>query len=308
MNKNALKNLYGFAFIVLSLISVGFCFHSKADPLKTLEEFHGAEIPTEPLKIKVVKLEDKPEYKPQSPPADEVLGTFHEEEKQVKKEEPSPAPEEPQPVVPDKLKALVKTPFFIGHTAEPSYSARVLTNKEEVWLNVNAQIVASEYEKIEVLNNYVSGLSVLNPVVEAGGFATIYPFDSKGHIFYIGISSGLRKNSHGIYVKALVFSDNYKELFNTLVPKGLATLYYYYAKRAVVYEYDLASFYLGWLSPPVKLNFSDVEEFKGAFQDLKSQSENLIVGVTYNPDTGKQISYTLEASLKILSFGVNFVF
>lgn len=287
---------------LLIIFLIGFCTgNAVADPLKILDEFHAEN------------------SNPRSPPAtnSSLIDSFHkqptqlppEPQKQAKNPKKPvklarPQPPNPKPVSVENFVLFVEKsePFVIGHSPYPKQSVRLNTDLSNYYLNLNLQLVAKEFNKVEILKTYLKGLAVLDPILEVGTFVNVLP-DKKDYYFYIGAVAGFNKGDHGLSLKALVMSNSYKNLLESSI--GRVSAYYHTEKRFTV---GFASFYGGWISPPVKINFSNIDEFKKVFKDLSKLSETIAGGVFYQPYIDSNYSFNFEANLKQYTLALNYFF
>ena len=196
-------------------------------------------------------------------------------------------------------------PFVIGHKSQPEQSLRIVSDFDKHWVNVNVAMTPLEYGQIEVFKSLMEGISLIDPVMEIGGLVSLNAGE-KAYFFYFGAVSGVNMGKHSLNFKASLYSPSYKDVLES--SQGMVSAYYTYDKYAFLSEADVVSFYGGWVSPPMNVDLSNMEAFKANFVDLKSQSENVIVGVHYNPDAAGQMSYNLESGLKYSSISVNYFF
>lgn len=252
------------------------CQLSEASPVDALTEFH----------------------KPKNPQLEEPLEPVSDSAKVVSNS--TKVVSDTKPLVLHHLPEEV--PFVVGHHPVPYQSLRVTTDLDNYWFSLNFQLVPHEFEKVGILKDFVSGLSFLDPRMELGFLTKL---GEKKAWFYGGILTGLKKDDHGMKFKAQVYSETYKDVFNS--SRGRVAVYYYYDKIAYFSHKDFITFYTGYYSPFLKVDLSDFEEFKGSFKDLKEHKDNFIIGIFYSPSIIYNYSVNLEASLNQYSVSFNYL-
>ena len=316
-----------FFFIVCALIS----FEVKGDDppaVKALKQFVGDRKPPKQTIL------PKPEKSPIAPPKEipkpkpKEIPEYRRPKPDIPKVEPVPEPSAVKalrkfanyPKVPPVPKAKTESklkipnyhvdlsemdfsektknfPIRIGHTPETLHSVSLIRAHEATYAEIRLQFFSGQYNKIKLANNWLKEVNILDPIVEIGGIANI---TENQNAFTAGIKTALvLSNSNGIAFKAHIISHDYKDLLENT--NGRILSYYYHSKVSLLKKFDFWTFYLGWYSKPLKLNFSNLDEFTSQFKGLIKQSESIIAGVHYMPDVGSSLSFGFEYGLNNFS-------
>ena len=78
-----------------------------------------------------------------------------------------------------------------------------------------------------------------------------------------------------------------------------------YKRQGLLRENDFVSFYVGWVSPEMNINLSNIEAFKTQFKDLREHSTNIAAGVFYVPRIESKWSLNIEAGIASISLSAN---
>lgn len=274
MNKD--KNIYGGLFVILFLVLCFLGFKSQANPLDILDSFH--------------KIESPPAQDTEMMPSDSSEGSLNEE----------PSPSEHQKDGAFSLPSEVQIPFVIGYMPYTNQSLRVISNFEDYFMGVNVQMTPKEFKKFDVLSSWLSGVSMLDPILELGAMMNVYP-QRKDFYFYAGFHGGVSKGDHSVHFKLQTVASDYKAVLENAY--GRVSLFYSYEKRFPV---GFASFYGGFVSPLMKVDFSNMEEFKANFKGLSNAYEFMSGGVFYQPSIASNYSFNLEISPNYYTLSINY--
>ena len=307
-----------FCFITGGFLLGGF---AGADPLVILDKFHKQKTP-EKKSIEKPSANIPEPSKDKSKPS-EIIDNFHKRPKPLKEEEAQPdgdvspttfpAPSESEsesesenengkPEAQDKV--IITIPFYLGHNPSSYQRAWLSADGKDYWLGFNLQLTQKEFEKIPVLKDYLSGLSLLDPKFEGG---VQYKISNEEYWFSAGASLGFKKGPvQGLKFKALVYASAYEAVLQS--SKGRVAAYYHIDKIMLFKDGDFAAFYAGWVSPALSVNLSNIDDFKANFRNLKSHYENVTLGFFYLPDLSSNFSYNVEISPGLYSLSINYLF
>ena len=272
LNKNKSVRL----FLLLFLIS-GIVFHVEGTPLKTLKKFHAKE--TSPLETLI-------KFHPRSDDA------HPERELHPRSDDARPERE----ILPTKLPSPLlelDTPLWIGHNFERQSSLSVLYSQKLIWLKGEMQFLEATARQLPFIGEKFTSLRLLDPTV---AFGVLTPLNKTHPNFYVSVKSSIKMVKHHLTLKALLETKDYKALLQ--VPSGRLILYYFTSRAGLLKTWDIWHFYFGWSSPPLTLDFSNIEAFTSRFKGLRGQSESVLAGAHWNPNIDSSFATGLEFSLE----------
>ncbi len=208
----------------------------------------------------------------------EVLKNFHEEEKIIH-------------VIDDNV--LSDVPVLISHTPEVLSSIKYLKKDEDHFVIGEVELLKRQIKKIKILES----LPIETPTVHLG---LLYNFKGKP-VSFISFKQQIRVDSNqGFGLKATLISKDWKDLIDKST--GVLSTYYFFNVASLVSKKDFASFFIGWNSDEVPIDFDNFEVKE--FNFIENVGKQLTYGLFYSPNLLHSFGIGLEGNHRFFSLSV----